>query len=43
VHPPARKADPGPGIDVCVPLSRAQKRVHTDILGLDPLGVVGGR
>jgi sulfide:quinone oxidoreductase len=43
VHPPARRADPGPGIDVCVPLSRAQKRVHTDILGLDPLGVVGGR
>jgi sulfide:quinone oxidoreductase len=43
VHLPPQGVDPGPGIDVCVPLSRAQKRVHADILGLDPLGVVGRR
>lgn len=37
---PLRAGHPGPGIDVHVPLTRQQKRVHEDILGLSPLGPI---
>jgi len=40
VHLPARGGHPGPGIDVHLPLTRQQKRVHEDILGLSPLGPI---
>jgi sulfide:quinone oxidoreductase len=40
VHLPLRGRDPSPGIDVAVPLTREQKRVHADVLGLSPLGAV---
>ncbi len=40
VHLPLRARHPAPGIDVAVPLTRVQKRVHADILGLITLGAL---
>jgi sulfide:quinone oxidoreductase len=40
VHLSSRGGHAGPGIDVHVPLTRQQKRVHEDILGLSPLGPI---
>ena len=37
---PLRSGHPGSGIDVAVPLTRVQKRVHADILALSTLGAV---
>lgn len=44
VHLSSRGAhtdEPGPGIDVRVSLTRQEKRVHEDILGLSPLSPIG--
>jgi sulfide:quinone oxidoreductase len=40
VHLPSRGGHPGPGIDVHVPLTRQQKRVHEEVLGLSSLGPI---
>lgn len=40
VHLPLRGGDPRPGVDVCVPVTRQQKRGREEVLGLSPLGQI---